>query len=711
MRTLFITGFIFYLLSLSLCSQSIYSNVNYDTVKAQRFDMGKMWTFENPPLSYFQQEYNFTPTDEWLEKTRKAALKFANWCSASFVSEDGLVMTNHHCARENLPSVQKEGENLLRDGFIANTLNDERKMPGIFVNQLIVIRDVTKEIISAMNSGSSDKEKISLKEKKIASITKDALNEHPELIFEVVSLYNGGKYSLYGYKRYNDVRLVFAPDLRTAKMGGDFDNFTYPRYGLDCTFFRVYDDDGKPLKTKYFFKWSLTGPKEDDVVFVIGNPGRTSRLNTVAQILYNRDVQYPMMTDILKDLYQIYYKKVSDNNTEDFVLVSKLYSVGNSLKVYQGTYEGLNDPYLIARKVAFEKDFRNAVSNDSALKEKYFYIWEEIEKSREQAKSFAKEVFAFSLNPFFTSDHFTVAKELIKIAEQTKTKSEDREDLYKDENLSKLVSDILNKKRDAEIQNAILLADIKMFNRLLGPDHEIVKLFSGSLQNEAALNYVLNKTIIFNAELIVQTLKQGYKQFITLDDPFIQMILKTRDKLEELRKKSNELRDREAILNQELGKAVYEVYGDAIPPDATFTLRIADGIVKGYDYNGTRAPVKTTFYGVLDRHFSFDKKFPFNLNPIWDNLPDEFDLNTPLNFITTCDIIGGNSGSPVINTKGEIVGLAFDGNLESLPSNFIFTTEANRTVSVHNEGMIEAIRDLYKMNRLAKELLNGRIMD
>jgi len=709
MRTLSFSGIIFCLLTLSVNSQTVYSNINYDTVKAQQFDMGKMWTFENPPIKYFQEEYNFSPTDEWLERARKSALKFANWCSASFVSEDGLVMTNHHCARENLPTVQKEGENLLRDGFIAKSLEEERRMPGIFVNQLIDIRDITNEVISAMNSGAGDKEKISLKEKRIAEIQKDALNTNPELIYEVVSLYNGGKYSLYGYKRYNDVRLVFAPDLRTAKMGGDFDNFTYPRYGLDCTFFRVYDDNGKPLKTKYFFKWSPSGPKEDDVVFVIGNPGRTSRLNTVAQILYNRDVQYPMLTDILKDIYQVYYKKVLNNNTEDFVLVSKLYSVGNSLKVYQGTYEGLNDPYLIARKVAFEKDFKNAVSNDPKLKDKFFYIWDEIEKSREQAKLFAKESFAYSLNPFYTSDHFSIAKELLKIAEETKVKSEDRTDIYKDENLSKLVSDIVNKKRDADLQNNILLADIKMFNRLLGSDHEVMKLFCNGFKGEEALNYVLNKTLIFNTEVIIQNLKKGYGHFIKTDDPFIQMILITRDKVDELRKKNNELKDREAILNQELGKAAYEVYGDAIPPDATFTLRIADGIVKGYDYNGTRAPVKTTFYGVLDRHFSFDKKFPFNLNPVWDNLPEEFDLRTPLNFVSTCDIVGGNSGSPVINTKGEIVGLAFDGNLESLPSNFIFTTEANRTVNVHNEGIIEAIRDLYKMNRLSEELLNGRI--
>jgi len=700
---------IIYILFTSANAQNLYSNINYDTVKAQKFDMGKMWTFENPPISYFQQQYNFTPTDEWLENVRKSALKFANWCSASFVSEDGLIMTNHHCARENLPSVQKEGENLLRDGFIANSLEQERKMPGIFVNQLILIRDVTNQIISAMNEGQTDKDKISLKEKKIAEITRNELNNNPELIYEIVSLYNGGKYSLYGYKRYNDVRLVFAPDLRTAKLGGDFDNFTFPRYGLDCTFFRVYSDDNKPLKTKYYFKWSLSGPKEDDVVFVVGNPGRTSRLNTIAQILYNRDVQYPMLTDILKDLYQVYYKKVMDNNTEDYVLVSRLYSVGNSLKVYEGTYQGLNDPYLIARKVAFERDFKTRIEKDFQLKQKYFHIWDDIEKSREQAKSFAKESFAFSLNPFYTSDHFTIAREFLKIADQTKKKSDERDEMYKDNNLSKLITDILEKKRDDAIQKEILLADIRMFYRLLGAEHEVIKNFCNGLRNEDALNYVLNKTKLFNSDFIVDALKKGYDNFIKIDDPFIQFILLTQDKLDNLRKKNNELRDREALLNQELGLAAYEVFGDAIPPDATFTLRIADGIVKGYDYNGTRAPVKTTFYGVLDRHHSFEKKFPFNLPPVWENLPGNFDLSTPLNFISTCDIVGGNSGSPVINVKGEIVGLAFDGNLESLPSNFIFTTEANRTVSVHNEGMIEAIRDLYKMNRLAEELLKGKL--
>jgi hypothetical protein len=689
-------------------SKQTFFGVDLDTVKAQEFDMGKMWTFENPPLKYFEKEYGFVPTEEWLNKVRKSALKFATWCSASFVSEDGLVMTNHHCARENLTSVQNDGENLLRDGFFAVELNDERKMPGIHVDQLLIIEDVTDEIQKAMNSVNSSEEKIKARDEKIAEIEKRFKEQNEELIFSVTSLYNGGKYSLYGYKRYYDVRLVFAPDLRTAKLGGDYDNFTYPRYGLDCMFFRVYSE-GKPLKTDYYFKWSEKGAVEDEAIFVVGNPGRTNRLNTISQIEYLRDVQYPRLVGVLKELYDVYYKRVMENNAEDFVQVSRLYSIGNSLKVYDGTLKGLNDPVLMARKKDFENSFRKAVESNNELKEQYAHIWDEIGHSRKEAAKTASELFAFNLNPFYTSEYFAIARKVVSLAEKLNQPEDKITDDLKGEKLDSAIKKIFPEIFDYGLQKSVLHVTVNLFYRVLGNEHELVKKLFNGKRGKEAVEYILNKSEINSKDAVIALFKKSPEKILNSEDPFIYFIVNTKTKLADLRKEAHERADKESLLNQLLGKAMFEVYGDLIPPDATFTLRLADGIVKSYNYNGTVAPVKTTFHGVLDRYYSFNKKFPFNLPDRWEDLPEEFDLSKPLNFISTNDIVGGNSGSPVINKNAEIVGLAFDGNIESLPNNFIYTTEANRTVSVHSAGMMEAIKHLYKAKRLATELKNGRI--
>jgi len=317
-------------------SQQVYG-LNLDTVKAQKFDMGKMWTFENPPLDYFEEEYNFTPTDEWLEKVRKSALRLGNGCSASFISADGLIMTNHHCVRGRLNGLSEEGEDLLSNGFFAESLEDERVISGLFVDQLMVIKDVTDNVLSAMAEGDSDSERAELRDEKIEKLKTEASEENPDLNFQVKSLYEGGKFSLYGYKRYNDLRLVFVPELWIAKLGGDYDNFTYPRYGLDCAFLRVYDEDGNPVKTDYYFTWSDKKVTEDMPVFVVGNPGSTDRIHTTAQIEYARDIRYPMRTKMLKDLYKVYYEMVMEDGAKDMKLIARLYSIGNGLKVYEGT--------------------------------------------------------------------------------------------------------------------------------------------------------------------------------------------------------------------------------------------------------------------------------------------------------------------------------------------------------------------------------------
>jgi hypothetical protein len=689
------------LFTASISFAQTFYGFDADTVKAQRFDMGKMWTFENPPINYFQEEYGFTPSKQWLEKMQKSALKFGGGCSASFISEDGLIMTNHHCVRGMLPTVQYENENILKDGFYAKEFSEERRVPNLQVEQLLFIKDISDEVHQSMSEGKSDTEKIGLRQKKINELKTKFSKEYPDLVFKVISLYNGGKYSLYGYKVYDDIRLVFVPELFVAKLGGDYDNFTYPRYGLDCAFLRAYEND-KPIKSNFYFKWNTDGVVENQPVFVVGNPGRTDRINTMAQIEFERDVRYPMMVKTLKDLYKIYEELVYDSNAEDFKLIARLYSIGNALKVYEGTYKGLLDPFLIARKKDFEKQFRNAVISNPELNKKYGNIWEELAQLRNEARKSTNKIFAFSINGFYSPQYLLMASKLVGLIDDFKNKK------IAKEKFDSLLTAVYPSDLNHQLQKKLLLVQLKIWQDNLSAESEIIKNLIGNNPVEKAAEKILSESHFTSKEKFDELIRKSPEEILNSDDPFIYFIKNTKDELQKLLDENKVRNQREEILNQMLGEALYAVYGDAIPPDATGTLRLADGIVKGYDYNGTRAPIKTTFYGALDRYYSFDKKFPFNLPSYWENLPDEFDLSTPLNFVSTNDIIGGNSGSAVLNINAEVVGLAFDGNIESLPNNFIFTTEANRTVSVSALGMIEAIRDLYKAEKLSDEIISGK---
>jgi hypothetical protein len=691
-----------------MSSQSYYYGVDFDTVKAQKFDMGKMWTFENPPLEYFEETYDFSPTKEWLDKTQKSALKFGNGCSASFISEDGLIMTNHHCIRGLLRDLSTDERDLLKYKFYAETREDELKIPGLFVSQLMMIEDVTDEIQSSMNEVVSDSEKVVMKNQKIEEIKGRYSNQNAELSYNVVSLYYGGKYSLYGYKRYNDIRLVFAPELIVSKLGGDYDNFTYPRYGFDCAFLRAYEND-KPIKTNYYFNWSTEPIYEDQPVFVVGNPGSTNRLYTITQLEYLRDYQFGLQTPMRKELYKIYEDIVKETNAEDMKMVVNLFNVGNGLKVYESTFNALKDPFFMARKKDFEKKFSHDIYCDPDLTMKYGSIWKQIDENRKVASIIAKERFALNISSLYSPRYLLIARDLVNLAEQLKMDEDKRSENFKDEKLDKYIENIFPSNINKNLEDKKLLLQINVLQNNLFKDDKSLQILTEGKRGVAAVDNILSKSEITTKENLISLAKSGADAILNSDDPFIKFVLSSRDRLAQMENKNKELEDADAINNQLLGQALYDVYGDAIPPDATGTLRISDGVIKGYDYNGTRAPFKTTFYGSLDRYYSFDKKFPFNLPDYWQNLPEEFDLSTPLNFASTCDIIGGNSGSPVINTNAEVVGLAFDGNMESHSGRYIYTTEANRTISVSAEGMVEVIRDLYKAEKLSSEILNSKI--
>jgi len=701
-------GFILLVLSSFQVSAQSNDYLGLDTVKAGKFDNGKMWTFEYPPMDYFNQAYGFKPDEAWFEHIRMSALRFANYCSASFVSEDGLVMTNHHCARQSVTQVNKEGEDLHSTGFVAAALQDERPVPGLYVDQLVLFRDVTDEVIDAINEGKTDEEKAKLENDIITKIEERVAAE-TGLEVAITPLYNGGKFSLYGYKRYTDVRLVFAPEEQIAFFGGDPDNFTYPRFNLDCSFFRVYDENGNPLKTENYFKWSTNGAGVGEPVFVVGNPGNTDRLNTVAQLEYARDIQYPRTINLLTNLSNMYKEMLKKDPSKKAELQDRIFGFDNSIKAISGILEGLRNPILMQRKKDFEKNFRASVNADPELKAKYGHLWDKIIDSRKQLTEIANKNFALTMNQLFTSQYFFIADEVVSIAENLKLPESERNDLYVGDELNNTLSSLFPEDFDVEMNKTLLLNNVNNLVKYLGKDDPLVKRFTGGKEGEDAVNYILKNSKVTNLEDVKDLLEDGADEVLKGEDPLIYFMMNSKDRAKEYSKKVNELIEVENAYSQQLGVALFKVYGTSIPPDATFTLRLADGVVEGFPYNGTYAQPYTTFFGLYDRYYGQGKEWPWNLPDRWSTPPAGLDLSTPFNFISTNDIIGGNSGSPVINKNAEIVGLAFDGNIQGLPGNFIFRTEDNRTVSVHSTGMVEAIDKVYKMNRLSSELKAGKI--
>jgi len=698
--TLILLGFAF------LFPLNAQSNKNLDTVRAQKFDTGKMWSFDYPPTEYFKQAYNFSADDSWFENVRLSALRLPN-CTSSFVSEDGLMMTNHHCARELLERISKPGEDLVKDGFFAKTLADERKVPNYHADQLVLIKDVTDDVEKAARTGASADEKAKNKEAKIKEIT-DGLTKETGLVAQIVSLFNGAKFSLYGFKRYEDIRLVFVPDMQIAYFGGDFDNFTYPRYNLDCSFFRAYEND-KPVNLKNFFKFSMDGIKPDEPIFTVGNPGSTQRLKTIAQLEYYRDVIY-RNNSFLFDNYYIALEKlksVAPARADEFEKIR--IRIGNSQKVFSSIYQGLCDPYLMARKKDFQKKLQEAVWNNPDLKDKYGTVWENILKTRLEMRKYGPKISAYSLNPLFSSRYFMLAKNLVEFAKEMQKPEEKRGADYKGAKLDSTINMLYPANFDKLLEDTKLQIQTDYIRLNLGDDDPIVKNMFGVRKSIEAANYLLSKSVIADKDALVKLAKSGADAILNADDPFIYFIKETQDKLPEFQKGAKEIANTEQVFDDMLGQAIYHVYGTSIPPDANFTLRISDGTLKSWDYNGTKAPLFTTFYGLYDRWFSFNKEYPWDLHERWAKPAPDFDLSTPFNFISTNDIVGGNSGSAVINKKAEVVGLAFDGNMDSIVGNFIYMPHNNRCVSVDARALVTAIDKIYKADRIANELKNGKI--
>ncbi len=659
--------------------------------------LGKMWTFDKPPVGYLEERYGFTATPEWLEHVRLSSLR-SGGCTASFVSPNGLVMTNHHCARGCIAAVTPAGSDYMEDGYYAASRQEEPVCPRYFLDQLIEMEDVTVRVDAASRGASSEEEAARLRDEATTRIDEEC-EANTGLRCQVVSLYHGGIYSLYKYKRYDDVRLVFAPEHQTAAFGGDPDNFTYPRHDLDVTFLRAYEN-GEPVQPENYFKWSVAGAVEGEAVFVTGNPGTTLRLSTVAQLEYMRDASYPRILESNQDQLSVRRELAAEDEARAISYRNAIFGLENSIKAYTGFIGGLNDPQLMAAKQSWQRSFRAAVAADPQLQSQYGDAWEEIARINVQLTELDAERRYASFGNF---DLLTTARDIVRLTADMARPAGERE--YSEEDHSEMRRNIDNPAPiDVLYEERLLALRLTRARRVLGSGHPWVQAALQGREPEVAARAIYGGSQLTDVQARQALVDGGVAAVQASEDPAIVFARTVDARDRELGRRIAELDAVESVAEEKVADALFAVYGTALPPDATFTLRLQDGVVTGYPYNGTRAPYKTTLYGLYDRAEAFDYTPPWNLTPRWLKARGVVDLTTPVNFVSTNDIVGGNSGSPLINKNAEVVGLAFDGNIESLPGRFRYSDEVNRCVAVHSMYIIEALRKVYGAGALADEI-------
>jgi len=662
-----------------------------------------MWTFDNPPLKQLKERYGFTPTQAWLDHVRLSSVRFNDGGSGSFVSPHGLVLTNHHVALVQLQKLSTPEHNYAAGVFYARTQAEELKCPDLELNVLTSMENVTSRVLAAVKPGMSDEEALRARRAEIAKIQKESL-QATGLRSDVVQLYQGSEYWLYRYKRYTDVRLVFAPSQQIAFFGGDPDNFTYPRYDLDFALFRVYEN-GKPVNSTNYLKWNSQGPVPGSLVFVSGNPGSTGRQDTVAQLELLRDKVFPAIIGMLRQRLATLEHYSAEGPEQAREASSRIFFLNNSLKAYNGMEKGLQNPELMAKKEAEEKEFRSRIAANPEWQKEYGSAWDEIATAENNLAARLKP-YLYELRAITGAPLADEALTIVQYVEQVKKPDGERLPGFHDSQLPSLRFQLFSPAPFyLPMEQALLANVLENAANKLGPDDPFVRAaldgrtpqeaareaFAGTKMGDAAFR----KSLVEGGEAAVQASNDPLIAFARRINPSILDLIKWHeDKVESIETRAGE----------KIGKARFAVYGKSTYPDATFTPRLAYGTVKGYPMNGTEAPPFTTFYGLYDRAYSFSLKAPFNLPDLWLNSISKLTLKTPLDFVTTCDVVGGNSGSPVINRDGELVGVIFDGNIESLVGYFVYNEEDNRSVAVSTSAITEALRKVYDANALVDEL-------
>ncbi len=660
------------------------------------------WPYNNVPRAAIKKKYGFQITDAWLKHLQLATIKFRGG-TGSIVSPDGLVLTNHHIALGSLQRLSTPEKDLVKDGFVALTRDQELKVPGLTLNVLQEIKDVTEEVNRGVTPGIKAADAVAARQKAIEAIQEESLKA-TGMQSEVVSLYAGAVYNLYRYKTYNDVRLVFGAEYQTGFYGGDPDNFTYPRFNLDVGLFRLYED-GKPASTPNYLRWSRAGSKEGELVFTTGHPGATQRLNTFAHLLYRRDVALPfsIARNAMREAAIKKWAALGPENARR--AKGELFGVQNSLKNQRHQLKGLQDPALLAKKEAEEKRLREGLAKIPQKQQELGDAWQLIEQSLQAARQLDAErnfiVDAAGLN----SQLFTLARSLVRPAYSPGKASDEPRGPRGGGPAAGGRPGGGEPEIDLEREKLNLTESLTFMVEQLGADHAITKRILSGATPAARAAELVGKTRLTDPE-IRNLLRAGGRGAIDAStDPFIVLARSLEPDAQAIAKKYEEqVTTVQAAAYPKIGQAVFAVYGPSAYPDATGTLRLSYGTVKGYMENGRKVPPYTTIAGLYQRAAEHGNQPPYDLAPRWVEAKAALNLKTPLNLVTTNDIVGGNSGSAVVNRKGEVVGLIFDGNLQMLPGYFIYEESVNRAVSVDSRAILEALEKVYKATELVKEI-------
>lgn len=669
--------------------------------RCARADEG-MWVYNQLPTKILKERYGFEPPAGWAEHLMKASVRFNSGGSGSFVSSGGLVLTNHHVAADTLAKISTAEHNYYRDGFLAQSSADEVPAPDLELNQLVEIVDVTERVNRAVAAVSADKAQ-QARQAEIARIEKES-SEQTKLRSDVITLYQGGAYHLYRFKKYTDVRLVFAPEFSIAFFGGDPDNFEYPRHDLDMAIFRVYEN-GRPVKVEHFLKWSPSGANEGELVFVSGHPGRTSRLLTVDALKFQRDVRVPSLLNMFRRREILLQQFAADG--DEFARRAKkdLFSVQNNRKRFVGQIQALQDPRLFAMKKTAEAELRlgfvgptGSASTDP---------WEQIAAANAHHAHLFKRHLLLEFGAGFYSDLFGIARTLVRMAAEDEKPNEKRLAEYRDSGRESLLRKVFSPAPIYEdLERAKLADSLALLLEELQHEPEVLQKTLAGKGPVVRAAELVNGTKLKAVDERKRIAAGGWKAIESSTDSLIVLAREIDERARLVRKEfETTIEEPERQAYAEIAQTRFAKFGTSVYPDATFTLRLSFGTVQGADLPEAKFPAWTTLGDAFDHSTAHGGKDPWQLPKRWHERKSQLKLDTPFNFASTCDIIGGNSGSPVVNRAGELVGLIFDSNLLALGGEYQHSSATGgRAVSVHSAGMLEALRQIYDAGKLADEL-------
>jgi hypothetical protein len=704
-----------FVLAASLCLAAVPAARAQQAAPAEYpgIETGKMWTFDVPPLDYWAKRYDFHPTQAWLDHVRLSAGSLGG-CSASFVSSEGLILTNHHCSRGCIDGSTRPGEDLLTNGFYARARAEERACPGMFFDDLLGITDVTDSVSSAVPAGTPADRAAGLRSAAIVGLERRCADA-ADIRCQVVVMYRGGQYKLYRFRRYNDLRLVFAPEGQAAFFGGDADNFVYPRHDLDLSILRAYVN-GQPAHIEHYFRWSQNGSQNGDLVFTIGVPGTTNRINTIAYLKYLRDALLPATLARYRRVLAVYAAVGGTSPQRAAALRNTVFGIANDQKRTIVYLQSLQDPQMMAHKSEWERDFRARVNANPEWRRLYGDAWDNVAVVRAELTQLDARNRYYSIGAYprpmagaYGSRLLNYAGLVVQAAALSAAPDSARPALFRDANRAQLERALYaGAPVDTVLEIPLLAAYLTgMKEELPATDPVLRAALAGRTPDEAARAMVQGAQIL-TVDQRRAVMQGGEPAVKGSADPFIALARVVEPLRAALDRRWTSLLNREVPNDERIARALLAVFGTSVAPDANSSLRISDGVVASYPYNGTDAQPYTTFFGLYDRSIGFGGRPPFDLPPRWQQRRDSLNLATPLDAVSTNDIIGGNSGSPVISKDGELIGLIFDGNMESLPWRFVFTEATGRAVWVDSRAIIEALRHVYDATALADEMTGKR---